>query len=314
MSQLPLAHDTAPTVTPAVRPRLSMGWLGGILLILIAVPCFVTLPYTLAHYDAQQYELRRQAPSLAHPMGTDSLGRPLLSRVLLGGAISLGVGLSAASIAVAIGVTWGAVAGYLGGRVDATMMRIVDVLYSLPDILLVVVINLALQPWITGSLAALLGPDRAVAVGPVITLLLAIGLVSWLTMARVIRGQVLSLRAQPFIEAARAAGTGPARVLRVHLLPNLVAPIIVYTTLTVPLAILQESLLSFLGIGIRPPTPSWGNLAVEGLTALHALAQGAGQVAWWLLLFPCLALGLTLMALNFLGDALRARLDPRTAK
>jgi oligopeptide transport system permease protein len=147
-----------------------------------------------------------------------------------------------------------------------------------------------------------------------VTLLVAIGGVSWLTMARVIRGQVLSLRSQPFMEAARSVGTGHLRTLRVHLLPNLIGPIVVYATLTVPQAILQESFLSFLGIGVQAPIPSWGNLASAGLPELSSLARGDDNVQWWLLLFPCLLLGLTLMGLNFMGDALRNRLDPRRAK
>ena len=172
---------------------------------------------------------------------------------------------------------------------------------------------MALQPTFSAIASAVPGMKADVASGlaDVVTLLVAIGGVSWLTMARVIRGQVLSLREQPFIEAARAAGSSPARVLRVHLLPNLIGPIVVYTTLTVPQAILQESFLSFLGIGVQAPLPSWGNLAADGLSQLHTLALAKSSADWWLLFFPCLLLGLTLLALNFLGDALRNRLDPR---
>jgi len=206
------------------------------------------------------------------------------------------------------------------------MMRIVDILYGLPYILLVVLVKIALQPFVV---AAMIGPGsldtpeatgwlgltkaEATEIAAILTLLIAIGGVSWLTMARVIRGQVLSLRAQPFVEAARACGLGPGRILRVHLLPNLVGPIVVYTTLTVPTAILQESFLSFLGIGVQLPLPSWGNLASEGVKELSALATGS-TFRWWLAFWPCALLGLTLLALNFLGDALRNRLDPRTLK
>ena len=290
------------------------GWVGAVILILIAVPCFVTLPWALNYYDAHRIaEKQYQAPSFAEPMGTDRFGRSLLWRALLGGAVSLGIGAAAAGIAVVIGVSWGAVAGYVGGRVDAGMMRIVDVLYGLPDILMVILLDMALRPGMVALASLVLAGEQASMAGRLATLALAIGAVSWLTMARVIRGQVLSLRAQPFIEAARACGYGPGRIVVVHLLPNLLGPVLVYSTLTVPVAILQESFLSFLGIGVRAPLPSWGNLASEGLTALHALAAGrAGP--WWLLLFPCLLLGLTLMALNFLGDALRAHLDPRAGR
>jgi ABC-type dipeptide/oligopeptide/nickel transport system permease subunit len=234
------------------------------------------------------------------------------------------VGISAALIAVVIGVTWGAMSGLTGGRVDSAMMRTVDVLYGLPYILLVVLVKIALQPPMKWMLLQMFGsgPGRsdgmseatADQISAMITLLLAIGGVSWLTMARVIRGQVLSLRSQPFIEAARACGVSKMRILRVHLLPNLVGPIVVYTTLTVPTAILQESFLSFLGIGVQPPLPSWGNLAAEGVKELHTLALPGAQFGWWLMLWPCLLLALTLLSLNFLGDALRNRLDPRRLK
>ena len=254
-------------------------------------------------------------PSLSEPMGTDLFGQSLFWRCLLGGAISLGIGGCAAMLAVFIGVTWGATAGYVGGRIDSTMMRVVDVLYGLPYILLVVLMDLALEPYVNAGLQKLgANESQASGMSGIITLLVAIGGVSWLTMARVIRGQVLSLRSQPFMEAARSVGTGHIRTLRVHLLPNLVGPIVVYATLTVPQAILQESFLSFLGIGVQAPIPSWGNLASAGLPELSSLARGDDVVQWWLLLFPCLLLGLTLMALNFLGDALRNRLDPRRAK
>lgn len=310
---------------------------GALILLLIAVPCLVSLPWSVQkqRYDNQRLkpEFRNRPPGvnyveveneqgdtetmrLVHPLGTDRVGRELVWRCLLGGAISLGVGAAAATIAVGIGVAWGALAGYLGGRVDAVMMRIVDVLYGLPYILLVVLVKIALQPAIESLLMWMhMSASSASGAAAVISLLIAIGGVSWLTMARVIRGQVLSLRDQPFVEAARATGVPTGRILRVHLLPNLVGPIIVYATLTVPQAILQESFLSFLGIGVQPPLPSWGNLASAGLTELHTLASsGIRDSAWWLLFFPCLLLGLTLLALNLLGDALRERWDPKAVR
>ncbi len=310
------------------RPRLSSGWVGGLLLLMIALPCFVTLPWSLGQYNehnmAEGMQLR--PPSWSEPMGTDLFGQSVMWRSLLGGAISLTIGGCAALISVFIGVTWGATAGYIGGRVDSAMMRVVDVLYGLPYILLVVLMNLALKPFVYNGLLwvgehvsgskgnPLFNESSASGMSGVVTLLLAIGGVSWLTMARVIRGQVLSLRSQPFMEAARAVGTGHVRTMLVHLLPNLIGPIVVYATLTVPQAILQESFLSFLGIGVEAPIPSWGNLASEGLPQLHKMATHADKVEWWLLLFPCLLLGMTLMGLNFLGDALRNRLDPKRAK
>ncbi len=303
-------------------PAWGTGGLGFAILLLIALPCIVTLPWSLERYDIQDMRLDAgggfvdpmRPPSAAEPLGTDKLGRSLMWRLLLGGAISLGIGASAALIAVVIGVTWGAVAGYVGGRVDALMMRIVDVLYGLPYILLVVLVSIALNPFFEWVAQGIFDQRVASQVAPIVTLLVAIGGVSWLTMARVIRGQVLSLRNQPFVEAARACGTGPLRILGSHLLPNLVGPIVVYTTLTVPQAILQESFLSFLGIGVKEPLPSWGNLASEGLETLQGIGQASFQMRWWLLWWPCLALGLTLMSLNFLGDALRTRMDPRRLK
>ena len=287
-------------------PRFSAGTVGAVVLALIVIPCFVTLPWSLRKYDDQRLAegMHLQPPSYSQPLGTDGLARSMLWRCLLGGAISLGIGITSAAISVSIGVTWGALAGYIGGRTDAILMRIVDVLYGLPYILLVVLLDLAIKPW-TESRIELLYPNAAAGVADVITLLLAIGGISWLTMARVIRGQVLSLRAQPFIEAARACGSGRGRIFFLHLLPNLVGPIVVYATLTVPVAILQESFLSFLGIGVQLPLPSWGNLGAEGTAQIHAIAQ-----RWWLLLWPCVLLGLTLMSLNFLGEAMRDRLNP----
>lgn len=255
--------------------------------------------------------------------GTDALGRDVFARVLAGGAISLLIGLAAAAISVVIGTAWGMVAGFTGGRVDAVMMRIVDVLYGLPYILLVVLIAVGIDGLVDRQIAAAVARSQsagqayeptglvawleanALAVN-VVTLLIAIGGVSWLTMARVIRGQVLSLREQPFMEAARALGIPVRRQFLRHLLPNLLGPIIVYATLTVPQAILQESFLSFLGIGIQEPLPSWGNLAADGLNQLNPV-----ESRWWLLLWPCLFLGLTLVALNFMGEGLREAFDPR---
>ncbi len=305
-----------------MRPRLSAGYLGGVTLAVIAGACFLTLPWSIHRYgvDLQAMAAGRQLqpPSLDHPsllMGTDEGASPLLWRCLLGGAISLTIGITAAGVAVVIGTLWGGVAGYLGGRTDAVMMRIVDVLYGLPYILLVVLVSMALQPAFESIASLWLNPMSPVppdTVAGILTLLIAIGGVSWLTMARVIRGQVLSLRSQPFIEAARASGVGPIRMLRRHLIPNLVGPIVVYATLSVPAAILQESFLSFLTIGVRGNIPSWGNLASVAPGVMMQLQSDPSRAHWWLLLFPCLLLAATLMSLNFLGDALREALDPKS--
>jgi len=307
-----IPNATAESSALPRRRRLGSGAIGFALLLMVAVPCLVTLPWSVSRYSRDASSgTAAEPPSLTQPFGTDLLGRSVAWRCLLGGAISLGLGICSAGIAVVIGVTWGGVSGYAGGRTDAIMMRIVDVLYGLPTILLVVLINLAFKPGMTGFAGKFFKADTAGSVADLATLLIAIGGVSWLTMSRVIRGQVLSLRGRPFVEAARALGIRPSRIFFVHLLPNLIGPIVVYTTLTVPTAILQESFLSFLGIGVQPPLPSWGSLANEGLSQIHAMTQPGIASRWWLIVWPCVLLGVTLMSLNFLGDALRERLDPR---
>lgn len=248
-----------------------------------------------------------QADQSMFLLGSDRLGRDVLARLLVGGAISLTIGLAAALISVIIGTLYGMTAGYFGGRIDAVMMRFVDILYGLPYILLVVLLAVAVDGLLQRAESGpvinwLRGHGPAVRV---VTLLVAIGGVSWLTMARVIRGQVLSLREQPFMEACRAIGVPWRRQFARHLLPNLLGPIVVYATLTVPQAILQESFLSFLGIGVQPPLPSWGNLAAEGLNELNPVRS-----RWWLLLWPCMLLALTLLSLNFVGERLREAFDP----
>lgn len=305
--------------------------IGGSILLLVIGLCLVSLPWTLnddspLHFDGQRpainlappgasrdaiYEKRNlQTPAADNRFGkdvsvlfgTDTLGRSLLGRSLLGGSISLLIGVAAATISVVLGVSVGVLAGYRGGWVDAALMRFVDIMYGLPYILLVVLFKIALEP--------ALGPERmglSIEAANLCVLFLAIGLVSWLTMARVVRGQVLSLRAQPFIEACRANGLPEWRIFTRHLLPNLIGPITVYATLTVPQAILQESFLSFLGIGIQPPMPTWGSLASEGLLqSLNTI-----NPRWWLLTFPCVLLAITLLSLNFLGDGLRDVFDPK---
>lgn len=321
-------------------------------------------PRTLVEAPAEASPAERDAARAlrshwpTYTLGTDLLGRSVLVRLLAGGAVSLGIGVCAALISVVIGTLYGAASGYFGGRIDAVMMRTVDVLFGLPYVLLVVLIAVASDAaldefisrghararWVEREAAAVARDrglptdrasvravlaadtplrtsleDRALAALPerslgepvrvaldLGTLLVAIGGVSWLTLARVVRGQVLSLKARPFMEAARAVGVGWSGQFFRHLLPNLVGPVIVYATLTVPQAILQESFLSFLGIGVKPPMPSWGNLAADALGELNPYRSH-----WWLLLFPCLLLGLTLLALNFVGEGLREAMDPR---
>jgi oligopeptide transport system permease protein len=230
--------------------------------------------------------------SWAHPMGTDIAGRDVLARVLSGGQISLMVALIATLVSLVIGVLYGAIAGYLGGRVDDLMMRVVDVLYSLPYVIIVIVL-LALLPAKT--------PTAQLA-----QLFFALGAVSWLTMARIVRGQVLSLRNQEFVLAARATGVSTPKIIWRHLIPNVLGPVIVYATLTIPTVMLSEAFLSFLGLGVRPPRVSWGSLAAEGAQNL--------AVYPWQLIFPGVTMALMLFSLNFVGDGLRDALDPQMKK
>ena len=230
--------------------------------------------------------------SLKHPMGTDNQGRDLLARVLQGGQISLMVGAIATLMSLIIGVGYGAIAGYLGGKIDNLMMRLVDVLYSLPYIIIIIVLLSMFK--------------KQTAQGQLILLFVALGSVSWLTMARIVRGQVLSLKNQEFVLAARATGVSTSRIIFRHIVPNTLGPVIVYATLTIPYIMLSEAFLSFLGFGVQPPLASWGSLAADGSQTL--------AIYPWQLLFPGLTMGLTLFSLNFLGDGLRDALDPQMRK
>ncbi|MDA1044103.1 MAG: ABC transporter permease [Verrucomicrobia bacterium] len=253
--------------------------------IVVLMGALVTLSPLLAPYDinAQDLELGASPPSTSHWMGTDELGRDQLTRLLYGGRISMLVGVCATLVSLIIGVTYGSVSGYLGGRMDALMMRLVDVLYAIPFTVFVIVLMVAF------------GTD-------LVLMFFAIGAVEWLTMARIIRGQVLSIRQQPFVQAAVALGYSRRRIIFRHVMPNVMGPIVVFTTLTVPQVMLLES-LSFLGLGVQPPQSSWGLLIRDGARLMESFP--------WLLIAPGLALSMTLFALNALGDGLRDALDPR---
>ena len=258
--------------------------IGGGLFIGIALLCLIG-PFFVPHsHETTQLAYGAQAPSWTHWFGTDELGRDILVRTLIGGRISIGVGFAATVVALLIGVVYGMIAGYNGGRIEATMMRFVDTLYALPFTIIVIL------------LTVLLGRS-------ILLIFLAIGAVEWLTMARIVRGQTKALRKQTFIDAAIVGGVPTRRILGRHILPNLLSPVIVFTTLTIPAVILLESVISFLGLGVQPPMSSWGMLIKEGAVKL--------DIYPWMLIFPALFFSLTIFAFNFVGDGLRDALDPK---
>jgi oligopeptide transport system permease protein len=268
-----------------LRNRLAAA--GGLMLILLAFACLFGPLLSPYGYADQNLDNTFAPPGAGHWLGTDQLGRDLLVRVLYGGRISLGVGLCATFVALTIGVIYGAVAGYIGGRTDAVMMRLVDILYALPFTIFVIL------------LMVFFGRN-------IVLLFVAIGAVEWLTMARIVRSQIMALKKMEFIEAARSLGYGNRRIIFRHLLPNALGPIIVYSTLTIPAVMLLEAFLSFLGLGVQPPMSSWGTLIKDGAEKMEEY--------WWLLVFPGALFSLTLFSLNFLGDGLRDALDVRAAK
>jgi len=269
------------------------------------IVAILVLPWVLGVTPDALSENQWASPSWKHWLGTDANGRDLLARVCDGARVSWVVGLAGSLVSLVIGVSWGAVAGYLGGRWDGAMMRVVDVLYSMPSILFVIVLVTTFQGPVVGFLESVAG-RRGGEAAPVLFLVVGLGGVSWLTMARIVRGQVLSLRQRPFIEAARALGASHARLILRHLLPNTMGVILVYLTLTIPAIVLGESFLSFLGLGVQPPQASLGSL----------LADGAGQInplrtSWTALAGPGGVLVAFLLVLGVFGDGLRDALDPR---
>jgi oligopeptide transport system permease protein len=256
---------------------------GIILLVLIFLAIFA--PWIAPHsYSYQNLELGAQPPSSDFLLGTDTLGRDLFSRILYGARVSLLVGFVATGVALVIGVSWGIVAGYFGGRVDSVMMRIVDILYGLPFIIFIIL------------LMVIFGRNIWLLFG-------AIGAVEWLTMARIVRGQVLTIKNQEYVLAAQAMGVTNMQMFRKHIFPNILGPIAVYATLTIPQVMLLEAFLSFLGLGIQPPMSSWGTLIRYGVESMEEYS--------WLLIYPGLTFTITLFALNFFGDGLRDALDPK---
>lgn len=292
------------------RPAVISAWfLGFLMLVVVAWPVCLKLgsaEFASRHNPDRITENQFQPPSAANWCGTDIHGRDVFSRIFYGAQISLLVGVVGASVSLVIGVLWGAIAGYIGGRVDSAMMRFVDVLYSLPSIIFVIVLITSLEGWLKNWLNAMGSPTLAKS-ARLIFLFVGLGAVSWLTMARIVRGQVLSLRSRQFVDASRVLGAGPIWILRQHIIPNVLGVVIVYLTLTVPAIILYESFLSYLGLGIQPPMASWGLLINEGAEQLNPI-----RIYWWLIFFPGAVLVTTLLALNFLGDGLRDAWDVRS--
>jgi peptide/nickel transport system permease protein len=273
------------------------GGIGFILIILFIIGgSFV---YTEDYANKPDVINRLQPPTWEHPMGTDSTGRDILARIIYGGQISLAVGFLAVIVAVSLGVTIGALSGYYGGTVDSGLMRFTEAMLAIPSLLILIVLSKALL----GKLPNLTFLDRSIS-GSVPIVILVIGFTSWMAGARIVRAQFLSLREQEFITAARAMGVKNGRIIWRHILPNTMAPIIVYATLGLVIAITLESYVSFLGLGVQEPTASWGNILNQALSFIQ-------RGVWWLWFFPSLMIILTLLCVNFLGDGLRVALDPR---
>ncbi|MBT9473370.1 MAG: ABC transporter permease subunit [Pseudomonadota bacterium] len=270
------------------RRRLFRNWaaVSGMLVLAVLVAVALIGPHLVPFSYDQINKNDVWAPPLTggHLLGADSLGRDLLARLLMGLRVSLAIGLVATMVSLAIGIVWGAVAGYVGGALDELMMRVVDVLYSLPFIFFVILLMVTF-----GS--------------NIILIFIAIGAVEWLTMSRIVRGQTLGLKHKEFVEAARAAGLRQGSIIAKHIVPNLLGPVVVYVTLTIPAVILAESFLSFLGLGVQPPMASLGTLIAGGAQDM--------ELAPWLLIFPSLTMVVTLMSFNFIGDGLRDAIDPK---
>ena len=281
-----------------------------IVLAVIFVLCFV-VAWFAQDPNAQDLNNKFAGPSAAHWMGTEQLGRDLFSRILYGGQISILVGLVATAVSVVIGVVYGAVSGFVGGRIDTIMMRVVDTLYAIPFLVLVILLQAVLDAYATESVGWIVDKtgwekDTVARFANIFPLFIALGILGWLTLARITRTQVLALKKQEFVEAAVSLGLSPFRILFRHIVPNTIGPAIVYTTLTIPSFILAEASLSYLGLGVKAPNSSWGILIKEGANFLETEPM--------LLILPSLFFSATLFALNFLGDGLRDALDVRSSK
>lgn len=297
MIATPNAYKNVATLQAAVRGRSlwddarrrlmrNRAAVAGMIILAVLFVLAVVGPYlTPFRYDAvNKADVWAPPMTAGHLLGADALGRDLLARLLMGLRVSLAIGFVATSVSLLIGVAWGAVAGFLGGVVDEVMMRVVDVLYSLPFIFFVILLTVTF-----GS--------------NIVLIFVAIGAVEWLTMSRIVRGQTLTLKNKEFVEAARAGGLTQGTIIARHIVPNLLGPVVVYVTLTIPAVILAESFLSFLGLGVQPPMASLGTLIAGGAQDM--------ELAWWLLVFPSITMVVTLMSFNFIGDGLRDAIDPK---
>ncbi len=317
------AHKAKPNATDTIEKGESlwvgawyrlrknkMALAGGVFILLLAGLSFIG-PFFLEgdYYTNTVLEDKLTAPGGEYTLGSDHLGRDQLGRIIKGGQISLLVGLVATFVSLTIGIGYGTISGYFGGKIDSVMMRIVDILYSLPFVIFVILLMVfakdlgdSIDEWFRarGSEFSISGQWN------MLLLFVAIGAVEWLTMARIVRGQVMSLRQQEFIEACISLGLPTRRILFRHMVPNILGPVIVYTTLTIPAVMLLEAFLSFLGLGVQPPTPSWGLLIKDGADRMRE--------AWWMLVFPGALFAITLFSFNFVGDGLRDALDPKTSK
>ena len=311
-----MAIEPAGTPRDAPRRHRGVGWqiVSGIrrnpaaivsliiLLIVAAAALFATsLPYTYDHQDIRE---RNSPPSRAHLLGTDQLGRDVLSRLAYGARVSMTVAIAATVLTLTIGVVVGSIAGYAGGRIDALIMRFVDAMYAFPDLLFVILVSALVRGQLSGEVSGWLSVASVIdrASSGLFPVFLSLGLTSWLTTARLVRAQLLSLKHRDYVLASRGAGARGGFILRTHLLPNTLAPLIVAATLSIPNAILLEAGLSFIGLGVQPPTPSWGIMISDGVASLRSFPH--------LMLIPALTIGLTLLAFNVLGDALRDAVDP----
>ena len=277
------------TLAPSVS-RQSVLWrspyarMGLFLFLSIAAICFIGPLFLEQSHEETRLTLGATPPSSEHPFGTDTLGRDLLIRTLIGGQISIFVGFLATAVALCIGISYGMIAGYVGNKTDALMMRFVDTLYALPFTIMVIL------------LTVLFGRS-------LLLIFLAIGAVEWLTLARIVRGETRNIKTQAFVQAAQVNGLTHSRLLTRHILPNLISPVIVFATLTIPSVILLESVISFLGLGVQAPLASWGSLINEGAQKF--------DIYPWMLLFPSIFFSLTILSLNFIGDAFRDAFDPK---